>query len=87
MERNRWEGAIRCLELALHPNTADAEVIAGVNGFRCAAAGIPRSSTRAFARSTPARVLRSTSKNLSRNRTPGMPENKRPVVWSPEAAF
>lgn len=41
MERNRWESAIRCLELALHPNTADAEVIAGVNGFRRAAAGVP----------------------------------------------
>lgn len=41
MERNRWESAIRCLELALHPNTADAEVIAGVNGFRRAAAGKP----------------------------------------------
>jgi hypothetical protein len=41
MERNRWESAIRCLELALHPNTADAEVIAGVNGFRRAAAGTP----------------------------------------------
>ena len=41
MERNRWESAIRCLELALHPNTADEEVIAGVNGFRRAAAGTP----------------------------------------------
>ena len=41
MERNRWESAIRCLELALHPHTADAEVIAGVNGFRRAAAGTP----------------------------------------------
>jgi hypothetical protein len=41
MERNRWESAIRCLELALHPNTADAEVIAAVNGFRRAAAGAP----------------------------------------------
>ena len=41
MERNRWESAIRCLELALHPNTADAEVIAGVNGFRRAAVGTP----------------------------------------------
>lgn len=43
MERNRWESAIRCLELALHPNTADAEVIAAVNGFRRAAAGTPLS--------------------------------------------
>jgi hypothetical protein len=39
MERNKWESAIRCLELALHPNTADEEVIAGVNGFRRIAAG------------------------------------------------
>ena len=41
MERNRWESAIRCLELALHPNTADAEVIAGINGYRRIAAGTP----------------------------------------------
>jgi hypothetical protein len=34
MERNRWETAIRCLEVALHPNTSDNEVIAAVNGFR-----------------------------------------------------
>jgi hypothetical protein len=39
MERNRWETAIRCLEVALHPNTADDEVIAGVNGFRRTADG------------------------------------------------
>lgn len=41
MERNRWETAIRCLEVALHPNTADGEVIAGVNGFRRTAGGTP----------------------------------------------
>lgn len=41
MERNRWETAIRCLEIALHPNTSDDEVIAGVNGFRRTAAGKP----------------------------------------------
>jgi hypothetical protein len=34
MERNRLETAIRCLEVALHPNTSDDEVIAGVNGYR-----------------------------------------------------
>jgi hypothetical protein len=41
MERNRWETAIRCLEVALHPHTSDGEVIAAVNGFRRTAAGIP----------------------------------------------
>lgn len=41
MERNKWEIAIRCLEVALHPNTSDDEVIAGVNGFRRTAAGMP----------------------------------------------
>ena len=34
MERNRWETALRCLEIAVHPNTSDEEVIAAVNGFR-----------------------------------------------------
>jgi DNA-binding transcriptional MerR regulator len=43
MERNRWETAIRCLEVALHPNTSDEEVLAGVNGFRRTAAGLPLS--------------------------------------------
>jgi hypothetical protein len=41
MERNRWETAIRCLEVALHPHTGDDEVIAGVNGFRRTAGGTP----------------------------------------------
>jgi hypothetical protein len=41
MERNRWDRAIRCLEIALHPNTEDDEVIAGVNGFRRIADGTP----------------------------------------------
>jgi hypothetical protein len=41
MERNRWETAIRCLEVALHPHTSDDEVIAGVNGFRRTADGMP----------------------------------------------
>jgi hypothetical protein len=43
MERNRWETAIRCLEVALHPHTGDDEVIAGVNGFRRTADGTPLS--------------------------------------------
>ena len=43
MERNKWETAIRCLEVALHPNTSDDEIIAGVNGFRRTAEGTPLS--------------------------------------------
>jgi hypothetical protein len=43
MERHKWETAIRCLEVALHPNTDDKEVIAGVNGFRRTADGTPLS--------------------------------------------
>jgi septal ring factor EnvC (AmiA/AmiB activator) len=39
MERNRWETAIRCLEIAVHPNTSDEELIAAVNGFRRTAGG------------------------------------------------
>lgn len=39
MERNKWETAIRCLEVALHPNTGNDEVIAAVNGFRRTADG------------------------------------------------
>jgi hypothetical protein len=39
MERNKWEIAIRCLEVALHPNTGDEEVIAAGNGFRRTAGG------------------------------------------------
>ena len=34
MERNRWETALRCLEVALHPNTRDDEIVAAVHGFR-----------------------------------------------------
>lgn len=41
MERKKWETAIRCLDIALHPNTSDDEVIAGVNGFRRTAEGTP----------------------------------------------
>ena len=40
-ERNKWETAIRCLEVALHPHTNDDEIIAGVNGFRRTADGTP----------------------------------------------
>src|SRR5216683_1545267 len=43
MERNKWETAIRCLEVALHPHTSDDEVLAGVNGFRRTADGMPLS--------------------------------------------
>src|SRR5271170_1012670 len=43
MERNNWETAIRCLEIALHPNTSDDEVVAAVNGFRRMAGGKPLS--------------------------------------------
>jgi len=43
MERKRWDTAIRCLEIALHPNTTDDEVLAAVNGFRRTAAGAPLS--------------------------------------------
>lgn len=41
MERNRWETAIRCLEIAVHPHTGDAEVIAAINGFRRTAGKTP----------------------------------------------
>jgi hypothetical protein len=41
MERNKWEIAIRCLEVALHLNTGDDETIAAVNGFRRVAGGTP----------------------------------------------
>jgi septal ring factor EnvC (AmiA/AmiB activator) len=43
MERNRWETAIRCLEVAVHPNTSDDEMIAAVNGFRRTVEGLPLS--------------------------------------------
>jgi len=41
MERNKWETALRCLEIAVHSNTSDEEVIAAVNGFRRTADGMP----------------------------------------------
>ena len=40
MERNRWETAIRCLEVAVHPHTRDDEVVAAINGFRRTVAGV-----------------------------------------------
>lgn len=43
MERNRWATAIRCLEIALHPNTSDDEVLAAVNGYRRTAGNAPLS--------------------------------------------
>lgn len=39
MERNSWDTAIRCLEVALHPNTSDEEVLAAINGYRRTAGG------------------------------------------------
>ncbi|HWD60313.1 MAG TPA: hypothetical protein VG308_18665 [Stellaceae bacterium] len=43
MERNKWETAIRCLEIAVHPSTGNDEVIAAVNGFRRTAEAAPLS--------------------------------------------
>jgi hypothetical protein len=43
MERNRRATAIRCLEIALHPNTSDDEVLAAINGFRRTAGNTPLS--------------------------------------------
>jgi septal ring factor EnvC (AmiA/AmiB activator) len=41
MERNRWETALRCLEIAVHPNTSDEEALAAVRGFRRTAGKTP----------------------------------------------
>jgi dsDNA-specific endonuclease/ATPase MutS2 len=43
MERNKWETAIRCLEVAVHPHTTDDEAIAAINGFRRTVEGTPLS--------------------------------------------
>jgi hypothetical protein len=43
MERNRWDTAIRCLEIAVHPNTSNEEIIAAINGFRRTADNAPLS--------------------------------------------
>jgi chromosome segregation ATPase len=41
MERNRWDTALRCLEIAVHPNTSDEEALAAVHGFRRTAGKTP----------------------------------------------
>jgi len=41
MEPNKCETAIRCLEVAVDPNTSDDEVVAAVNRFRQTAEGTP----------------------------------------------
>ncbi|HTZ35952.1 MAG TPA: hypothetical protein VMB84_07995 [Stellaceae bacterium] len=41
MERKRWETALRCLEVALHPNTGADEALAAIAGFRRMADGVP----------------------------------------------
>ena len=43
MDGNRWEPAIRCLEVAVHPATRDDQMVAAVNVFRRAAEGLPLS--------------------------------------------
>jgi septal ring factor EnvC (AmiA/AmiB activator) len=58
MERNRWETAIRCLEIAVHPNTSDEEALAAIRGFRRTARNVPMSQlSRAFADVAPAHLL------------------------------
>lgn len=41
MNRNRWETALRCLEIAVHPGTGDEEALAAVHGFRRTAGKTP----------------------------------------------
>ncbi len=41
MERKRWETALRCLEIAVHPNTSDEEIVAAVRGFQRTAGETP----------------------------------------------
>lgn len=43
MDGNRWEPAIRCLGIAVHPATRDDQMVAAVNAFRRAAEGLPLS--------------------------------------------
>jgi septal ring factor EnvC (AmiA/AmiB activator) len=58
MERNRWETAIRCLEVAVHPKTSDEEAIAAIRGFRRTARDVPMSQLcRALPDATPAHLL------------------------------
>jgi hypothetical protein len=39
MDKDRSDAALRCLEMALHPNTGDDEAVAGIYAFRRLAAG------------------------------------------------
>ncbi|HEU0217003.1 MAG TPA: hypothetical protein VFQ90_10100 [Stellaceae bacterium] len=58
MERNRWGTAIRCLEIAVHPNTSDEEALAAIRGFRRTARNVPMSQFgRAAADAAPAHLL------------------------------
>jgi hypothetical protein len=58
MERNRWETAIRCLEIAVHPNTSDEEAIAAIRGFRRTARNVPMSQLcRALPDAAPTHLL------------------------------
>jgi septal ring factor EnvC (AmiA/AmiB activator) len=58
MERNRWETAIRCLEIAVHPNTSDEEAIAAVRGFRRTARNLSMSQlSRSLAAGGPTHLL------------------------------
>ena len=58
MERNRWETAIRCLEIAVHPNTSAEEAIAALNGFRRTANNAPLDRVcREWAGAAPAHLL------------------------------
>ncbi|HWB50239.1 MAG TPA: hypothetical protein VG651_14100 [Stellaceae bacterium] len=58
MERNRWETAIRCLEIAVHPNTSDEEALAAIRGFRRTARNAAVSQFgQTFAGGVPAHLL------------------------------
>jgi septal ring factor EnvC (AmiA/AmiB activator) len=58
MERKHWETAIRCLEIAVHPNTSDEEALAAIRGFRRTARNVPMSQLwRAFPDAAPAHLL------------------------------
>lgn len=58
MERNRWGTAIRCLEIAVHPNTSDEEALAAIRGFRRTARNVPISQfSRAVSDAAPAHLL------------------------------
>lgn len=57
MDRNRWETALRCLEVAVHANTGDEEVLAAVNGFRRTAGRMPLAQLFGDAAGTPGHLL------------------------------